>query len=763
MSDRSPPEGGDARGARRSSPVGALPERVGSVDPARVGAGVLALAGALVALVVAGEVFPFRSLNHDEGVYLQQAELLLAGRLFLRPPVEDAFRPWFFVESPRGLYSKYAPVPAAVFALGRLLGGYTVALAGIAAGLVAGTVALGRELFDARVGLLAGVLLLATPLFVVHAGVFLPYALTTALNVAFAVSYLRGERRGSRRDATLAGVAVGLAFFARPYTAVLFALPFVAHAVVTLAASGAWRVPLAAAGLVRSPANGHARGLFVRRAVTAALGSAGVLVTLGYNAAVTGDPLVFPYLAFAPEDGVGFGEREILGHEVNYTVDLGVEANRIVLDTLLTDWVVAGSLGAAAAAVGVALALAGRGVPGPDRGAPGSARRAPGGRVRRGLLAATFATVAAGNVAFWGNFNVLGALEVRTDGLIYYLGPYYHYDLIVPTAVFAAVACVALADGLRAAATALAERRGRIDPTHARAVATVALLVAGAAAGGVAAGAVGETVERNAEVTEELRAGYGPLVAEGNAGAGVPPGSVVFLPTPYGPWLNHPFQALRNDPDFDGPRVYALGGVRELAVARTYPDRDLYRYVYTGTWVPTDGSTVRGGIREVERVAGDRIYLNATLGRPASVEGTTVRVTGDRGSTYLVATDSGGPLSLSLVVEGDELRVSGEGLVVAGGGDGGGAENGGDEGGAATLPLDDGDEIEVEVFVSTGPASGYSYRLSFPLERIDGTVRALTATAERCPVPTRCVPDGVGESPPDRGIDVTFSNGTATK
>ncbi|QZP39678.1 ArnT family glycosyltransferase [Halobaculum magnesiiphilum] len=718
------------------------------LDAGRVAAIVLAAIGAAVAVVVATGVFPFRSLNHDEGVYLQQADMLLSGQVFLRPPVEDAFRPWFFVDSERGLYSKYAPVPSTVFALGKLLGGYTVALAGIAAGLVAGTVALGRELFDARVGALAGVLLLATPLFVVHSGVFLPYALTAALNVAFAVWYLRGERRESRRDATLAGVAVGLAFFARPYTAVLFATPFVLHAVVTLTASGAWRVPPAAAELVDEPTDEQARGLFARRLITAALGTAGVLATLGYNAVVTGDPFLFPYLAFAPEDGVGFGERAILGHVVDYTPELGIEANRLVLDTLFTDWVVAGSLGAAAAATGVALALVGRGLPGDDEAGDG----ALGERVRRGLLAATFASVAAGNVAFWGNFNVLGALEVRTDGLIYYLGPYYHYDLIVPTAVFAAVACVALADGLRGAATQLAERAGRIDARHARAVATVALLVGGAAAGGVAAGAVEDTVERNEAVTEELRAGYGPLVADGDPGAAVPEDSVLFLPTPYGPWLNHPFQALRNDPGHDGPRVYALGDTRELEVAREYPNRDLYRYVYAGSWVPTDDSTVRGGLREVERVAGDRLYLNATLQRPESVEGTTVRVTGDRGSTYLVATDSGGPLSLSMVVEDGELTVSGEDLVVSGG-EGGEAEG-------AVLPLDDGDEIDVEVFVSTGPATGYSYRLSFPYERIDGTARALTATAERCPVPTRCVPQGVGESPPDRGIEVTLTRAT---
>ncbi|UIP01449.1 glycosyltransferase family 39 protein (plasmid) [Halobaculum sp. CBA1158] len=742
---------------------GRLGGGLSDIDPARAGAVMLALVAAGVAFVVAGEVFPFRSLNHDEGVYLQQADMLLSGRLYLRPPVEGAFRPWFFVESDSGLYSKYAPVPAAVFALGRLLGGYTVALAGIAAGLVLGTVALGRELFDARVGLLAGVLLLATPLFVVHSGVFLPYALTTTLNVAFAVWYLRGERLERPREAVLAGVAVGLAFFTRPYTAVLFALPFVAHAVATLVSSGAWR-----GGVPGRETTAAGRTLFRRRAITATLGTAGVLVTLGYNAVVTGDPLVFPYLAFAPEDGVGFGERAILGHGVDYTPELALEANALVLEDLFTEWVVAGSLGAATALVGVVVGLVA-----PDRSA-GDRR---GFRVNRGLAAATFLTVAAGNVGFWGNYNVLGALEVETDGLIHYLGPYYHYDLIVPTAVFAAAAVALVGRRVVAAAGTAASQRetaavgGRIEvtPRRARSVAAAALIVAGAVAAGPAVvAAVDAPVERNADVSAELRAGYGPLVAgdgagaDAEAGSAVPPNSVVFLPTPYGPWLNHPFQALRNDADYDGERVYALGEERELAVAREYPDRELYRYVYAGSWVPTDGSTVRGTVQSVERVTGERVVLDATMERPDAVESTTVRVTGDRGSAYLAATDDGGSLSLSVAVEGDELTVSGPNLTAGGVGGGGGDEGSdGDGGDGARLPLDDGDEISVEVFVSTGPSRGYSYQLVFPLERIDGETTVLTPTVERCPVPTRCVPQGVGESPPERGVSVTLSNESA--
>ena len=66
---------------------------------ARLAVAVLALAAAVAAFLVGHRVFPHLTTNHDEAVYLQQAAMLLDGRLFLQPPAETAFRPWFFVRS----------------------------------------------------------------------------------------------------------------------------------------------------------------------------------------------------------------------------------------------------------------------------------------------------------------------------------------------------------------------------------------------------------------------------------------------------------------------------------------------------------------------------------------------------------------------------------------------------------------------------------------------------------------------------------------
>ena len=683
----------------------------------------LAAVAAAVSFVVATRLFPYHSLNHDEGVYLQQAELLRAGRLFLRPPVEGPYRPWFFVDGSQGLYSKYAPVTAAVFALGRTLGAYPLALAGVSATVVAGTAAVGRELFDARVGALAGVLVLASPLFLLHSGTYLPYAVTAAFELIFAFAYLRAERTGSRRLAAVAGAAIGVAFFARPYTAVLFAAPFIGHACVSLARSGAWNAPFAQVG-------DEERALFARRLATAGLGVVGVAVTLGYNAVVTGDVLVFPYQAFAPEDGVGFGHRQLLGHEAAYTVELALEANSRVLATLFTDWVAMGVAGTGLAALGVGGSVV------------GAHRRGLGPETwRRAALAGMFLTIPAGNVAFWGNYNILGALEVADDGLIYHLGPYYHYDLLLPTAIFGAVAAVWGADRVR---SLLDSRLPSGVPADRIAVAVI--VVAAGVGGAVAADTASGPIERNAAVSDELETAYAPFevrggLSPGNAALGGDPTAektLTFLPPAYGPWLNHPFQAVRNDPDFDGQSLYALGDFRELDVAAAHPNHSLRRYVYRGAWNPADGEAVTAELRRVERVSGASVRLDAAVGVPANAESVSIRAGGDAGQTYASANASDGAVSLSLVVVDGEARLSGPALS-----------------GNGTFQVADRDEIVVTVFVATGPSSGFSYELVFPVDTGGDGVRALSPTRERCPVPDRCVPAGLWPSPSG-----TFANAT---
>ena len=678
-------------------------------DRYRLGAAALAVTAGVLVFVLSHRVFPYLSTNHDEAVYLQQAELLLQGQLVLRPPVAEAFEPWFFVESGPELYPKYTPVTAAVFAVGMALGDPALSQAVVGAGLVALTYAVGTEAFDRRTALFGAGLVAVSPFFLVQTATFLPYAPTLLIELLFAWAYLRAARTGSRRWAALAGLAIGIAFFARPYTAVLFATPFVGHALWTVG---------------RGLGTGRSAALDALgpQVVVALCGLLGVGATLAYNARMTGDPFTFPYQIFAPRDGLGFGTRRILGYERDYTPALALEANAKVVWLLFTRWVVAGPLGTALAAVGLgatalrvrrALARRGGGLIGrvarSDGGTDAADRLAP-----RLVLAGLFASVMAGNVYFWGSLNALGDIDRAGDGLVSLYGPYYHFDLIVPTALFAALACRLLAGRWR---SFVRGRVGTPDGTTARRVALAGLVIGGLLVGGTSAAIAGDPLADNRDASDQLGAAYEPFEPE-------PPAGVVVLPTPYGDWLNHPFQVLRNDPDYDGRTVYAMDE-REFAVVDAYPDRPLYRYGFRGEWAPFLGDPVQPRLYRVEHVRGERVTLHATLGIPAGVDTVTLRLAGGGESTYYTVRGPPDELDARVVVGDGRARLVGDDVVPVDPDD-------------TTVPVHARDEVLVEANAEYAPGNAFTYRLETPVAIDDGDYRLLTPHPEVCRGATLC-------------------------
>ncbi|MCU4716918.1 ArnT family glycosyltransferase [Halapricum hydrolyticum] len=635
----------------------------------RVAVGLLALLAGAVVLLIATRVFPSHSLNHDEGVYLQQARMLLDGQLFLRPPVPEAFRPWFFVESDAGMYSKYSPVVPAMYAPALAFGAPRLVLAAVGAGIVALVAALGAELFDRPTGLLAGVVVLASPLFLLNAATFLPYAPTTLLNLTFALSYLRADRTESPRLAAVAGGAIGLAFFARPYTAVLFAAPFVGHALWTLRTRD--------------------REVWVRQGIVAAVGLVGVVAALGYNALVTGSILEFPYHAFAPRDGVGFGTRELLGRELEYTPELAARSNARALETLARDWAPAGLLGVALAAVGLVVALR---------------NRTP----RRLAVAGLVVSVPIGEAYFWGTLNILGDVTETGDGLIAYLGPYYHFDLLVPLALFAALSLRAA--GSRAWVTLDCRFESRQALAASLAIAAVVAAVGGAAAVATAA----EPVNRNRAVTERYEAAYEPFEEQSFEHA------LVFLPQPYGPWLNHPLQPLRNDPDYDGPVVFALEE-RPFAVVDAFPERQPYRYSFRNPWPPTAGEPVEPRLRPVEVVEGDAVELSIAAGLPTYAQSVSIRMDSGDGRERRAIAAAGSTLRLSLELSDGVATLDGPEIEDP-----------------VRVPVDGRETLELDLFVDYGTGTGFSYALSTPVAATDGTVRAISPRLQLCELAQRC-------------------------
>ncbi|WP_435094777.1 glycosyltransferase family 39 protein [Halorubrum sp. N11] len=707
--------------------------RLARADRLTLAAVFVAVATGLLTFGIAATLFRYHSVNHDEGVYLTQAALLLSGQLEIHAgTLADAVHPWFFIEDGGRLYPKYNPVPAAMFAVSlALFGEPRVTLAVVAAGNAALVFLLGAAAFDRRVGLAAAVLFAASPLALVTSSVFLPYAPTTFLNLLFAVAYLRGVRDRSLPLAGLAGVAIGLAFFARPFTAVLFAAPFIVHALAGVA------VGLREAGIPPLSLPESVR----RHGLTALFGTLFVGVTLAYNLRMTGSLLTFPYEAFAPMDGPGFGERRILGHSEDYTPELALRSNGYALWYLATRWVVAGPLGTLLALVGGGLAarrwLSGRrafGVGGGDGDDNAIADR----RFERTaglLLAGVVVSVAVGNLFFWGTNNLLATLSDPTDGLVAAFGPFYHFDLLVPLSVFGGVAVVAGGRGLSRLRARLASRA---TPGAAQGVvvAVAVLALFGGALG--AAAAVEAPLDRHTAYADKYEAAYEPIESASFAD------DLVFIPTPYGEWLGHPFQPLRNEPGLDGPVVYALDRdpAEDFAVIDAYPDRELQRYAYRGVWTPNPNRHVTPKLESLDVREGARIGATTTVGVPERVESARVRVETERGGDEEITVggvavggdefgryavdDLDGSLSVDWSIASDGVRLAG-------------APN-------ATVPIDpEGDEVIVTVTLVDPAGSTFTYRQAATVRAAgDGDRVEVVWPPERsvCRLVTECGTEG---------------------
>ncbi|WP_233255160.1 ArnT family glycosyltransferase [Halopenitus persicus] len=594
-------------------------------------------------------VFAYHSSNHDEAVYLQQAAMLLEGQLALYPgDLADAFHPWFFIEDGGRLYPKYSPVPAAMYAVAMaVVGEPRITLAVVAAASAFLVYRLGSMAADRRVGLVAAVVFAAAPLSLVTTAVFLPYAPTAALNLLFVVSYLYGVRDGSLRWAGVAGIAIGLAFFARPYTAVSVAAPFVLHALVTTLRA-IDRETLAAIGSRSEPLPNVVR----RNLLTGTFGILFVGITLAYNARMTGSPLVFPYAAFAPLDGPGFGRRRILGHSIEYTPELAVRANGYVIEYFLTRWMTAGGIGSAAALGGLAIAARRWFDPDPDAGFR---------RTASGLLAGVLVTVPLANLAFWGNYNVLATMSDPTDGLISQFGPIYYFDALVPLSVFAALGAVVGWRRLSGRLAKLAASRESDRAARAARVLAVGLLVLGVVlAGTVTASLASAPLERNAAYADKYEAAYEPIEAAEFEN------DLVFVPTPYGEWQNHPFQYLRNDPGFDGPVVYALDRdpVADFAVIEAYPDREYRRFAYQGEWTGDPDRHVIPKLESLDVRRGTSLAAATTVGVPDRVSRARVRLSSETAGTEYVGygvTDPEGSLTVDWRLTPDGIELPGAG------------------------------------------------------------------------------------------------------
>jgi predicted hotdog family 3-hydroxylacyl-ACP dehydratase len=236
----------------------------------------------------------------DEVAYLFQARILGAGRLYL-PSLPEDVRGFFdheFIVNNGKWYGKYSPGTSALLAAGEAVSAPWAVNPLLGAASVVLVYRLGERLFSWRTGLLTAVAFAVSPFTLLMSASFMSHAPALMATLLFFLGAF-APRQGVTperlaRGYRLAGVGLGLLFLIRPFNVLPVSL---IGAVAIVDGLRALRV---------------SRRERLRTLAHLAV-PAGVLVLLGlgYNLALTGDPLQFPHQAYSRWDFVGFGRRGV--------------------------------------------------------------------------------------------------------------------------------------------------------------------------------------------------------------------------------------------------------------------------------------------------------------------------------------------------------------------------------------------------------------------------------------------------------------------
>jgi len=249
--------------------------------------------------LIASRVFENIPHLEDEVAYVWQAKLMAAGKVTIPTPIEPKkFLIPFVVDYNGQRFGKYPLGWPALLAVGIKLGArewVNPLLAGLAVWL---TYVLGKKLMGEVVGVLAALLTVTSPFFLVNVGTLLSHAWGLVLSLGFVLAWWDafGEHKNGVATsnaipnwlaAVTAGLVLGVFAITRPFTAVGVAIPFGFHGLYLL---------------VRGP------GAVRKRLIVFGLAALAVsLLHLLWQYLATGDVLLNPYTLWWGYDKVGFG------------------------------------------------------------------------------------------------------------------------------------------------------------------------------------------------------------------------------------------------------------------------------------------------------------------------------------------------------------------------------------------------------------------------------------------------------------------------
>lgn len=255
---------------------------------------ILCIATFILATTVAWGVFNAMPHLEDEQANLYQAKVFASGMVSVpQPPTAPyAFLIPFIVNKDGQLFGKYTPGYPLLLSIAAAINQPWLINSLAAVLVVLGTYLLGRDLFDARTGLLAAALGSISPMFVMLSGTLLAHPTAMAALIFFAWLFVRARRAGEPKRlafALAAGAALGLALIIRPWTAVGIGTPFALFALIELIRSRLRLLPV-----------------FILMAIAFALVAS---IYPLFNWATTGSPTTNTYQLYWPYDSVGFGPQ----------------------------------------------------------------------------------------------------------------------------------------------------------------------------------------------------------------------------------------------------------------------------------------------------------------------------------------------------------------------------------------------------------------------------------------------------------------------
>ncbi len=197
---------------------------------------VISLVTLFLIVIIRMSVLHNTQVTDDEGSYLFQAEILRTGRLYAPAhPLSIFFKRYFILENADGRwysgYLTHRPGYMFFLALGALLRAPWLipALSSVVTLLL--LVLIARELLGADQARYVALFLVISPFFLFTSATLLPYATSLMLMTAFFWAYVKTVKTSSWPIAILAGIALGVAAFTRPFEAAAIGLPFGCHAI----------------------------------------------------------------------------------------------------------------------------------------------------------------------------------------------------------------------------------------------------------------------------------------------------------------------------------------------------------------------------------------------------------------------------------------------------------------------------------------------------------------------------------------------------